>query len=80
VPPTGSRSAPPDPDLQVLVVPIEWPANRPDQPTGVRGLNPWHYVSSEPTNNPASFDLWAEYPDGGKIKMICNWSKDPVWR
>lgn len=26
------------------------------------GLNPWRYVSTNPTNNPNSFDLWAEIP------------------
>ena len=23
--------------------------------------NPWHYNSSDPTNNPGKFDLWAEF-------------------
>jgi prepilin-type N-terminal cleavage/methylation domain-containing protein len=64
------------PELDVLVVPVPWPLSRPDQPTSVRGLNTWRYVSTQPTNNPATFDLWAEYVDGGKIKIICNWSKD----
>ncbi|HXT42108.1 MAG TPA: type II secretion system protein [Candidatus Angelobacter sp.] len=63
-------------ELEVLVVPVPWPLTAVNQPTSVKGLNPWHYVRTQATNNPASFDLWAEYVDGGKVKIICNWSKD----
>src|SRR5439155_1461983 len=61
---------------EVLVVSVPSPLDRGDQPSPVRGLNPWRYVSTQPTNNPATFDLWAEYVEGGKVKIICNWSKD----
>jgi len=65
------------PDVEVLVVPVAWPLSRTaDQPTPVPGLNPWRYVSTNPTNNPNSFDLWAEWVDGKEIKIICNWNKD----
>ncbi len=67
--------------MDVLVVPVPWPLNRTaDQPTTVPGLNPWRYVSTQPTNNPASFDLWAEYVEGGKVKVICNWSEGVLER
>ena len=67
----------PEPELEVLVVSVPWPLTRKgDQPSPVPGLNPWRYVSTQPTNNPATFDLWAEYVEGGKVKIICNWSKD----
>jgi hypothetical protein len=68
-----------NPDAEVLVVPQKWPLNPPagiPSPTAVRGLNPWHYVSTYPTNNRNSFDLWAEYVDGNRVKIIGNWSKD----
>jgi prepilin-type N-terminal cleavage/methylation domain-containing protein len=68
-------SAPPD-QVEVLVVPVAWPVSRADQPTTVKGLNPWHYVSTRPTNNAASFDLWAEWVEGNKVKVLSNWSKD----
>ena len=63
-------------ELEVLVVPVPWPLTAVNQPTSVKGLNPWHYVRTQATNNPDSFDLWAEYVEGGKVKIICNWSKD----
>ena len=65
------------PDVELLVVPVPWPSGRSDQPChNKKGLNPWRYVSKNPTNNPTSFDLWAEYVDGAKVKIICNWSKE----
>jgi len=68
--------------VEVLVVPVAWPLGLPslDWPTPVRGLNPWRYVSSSPTNNPTSYDLWADYVDGKKIKTICNWTKEILER
>ncbi len=65
------------PEIRLLAVPVAWPLNQPPLiGGGTPGLNPWRYVSTSPTNNPTSFDLWAEYVDGKKIKIICNWSKD----
>ncbi|HEX3797856.1 MAG TPA: prepilin-type N-terminal cleavage/methylation domain-containing protein [Verrucomicrobiae bacterium] len=37
----------------------------------------WHYVSSNPTNNPSEFDLWMDVAWAGKTNRISNWSKDP---
>jgi prepilin-type N-terminal cleavage/methylation domain-containing protein len=37
-------------------------------------VNPWRYNSSNPTNNPGTFDLWIDYDFGGKSNRICNWS------
>jgi prepilin-type N-terminal cleavage/methylation domain-containing protein len=36
-------------------------------------FNPWRYVVSSPTNNPRTFDLWAEVVIGGQTKIIGNW-------
>jgi prepilin-type N-terminal cleavage/methylation domain-containing protein len=41
-------------------------------------VNPWLYVSTNPTNNPDRFDLWTESVIGGKAIRISNWEKDPV--
>jgi prepilin-type N-terminal cleavage/methylation domain-containing protein len=69
------------PDVEVLVVPVEWPKNDARFPSPVPakpGLNPWRYVSSNPTNNPGRFDLWAEYILGGKTNIISNWSSETI--
>jgi len=61
--------------LKILTVPFPWP-DRATGPMAGSTLNPWHYVSSNPTNNPASYDLWAEFVDGKKLKTICNWARE----
>jgi prepilin-type N-terminal cleavage/methylation domain-containing protein len=38
-------------------------------------LNPWHYVSTHPTHNPGSYDLWVDLVAGGKTYQVNNWSK-----
>ncbi|HMP82870.1 MAG TPA: type II secretion system protein [Verrucomicrobiota bacterium] len=43
-----------------------------------RRLTPWHYNSSNPTNNPESFDLWVDIILRGKTNRICNWSATPI--
>lgn len=45
------------------------------RPMGVQGLNPWRYVSSNPTNNPGRYDLWVQLKIGNKTNLVCNWSK-----
>ena len=47
-----------------------------DAPT----VNPWRYVSTNPTNNPTTYDLWAEVPvrdkdavGGYRMRIIGNW-------
>jgi type II secretory pathway pseudopilin PulG len=37
-------------------------------------LNPWNYVSSNPTNNTATYDLWIDIVIKGKTTRISNWS------
>lgn len=39
------------------------------------GLNPWHYVSTNPTNNPGGYDLWAEYFVRGERRVLGNWKQ-----
>lgn len=55
---------------------VSWPLNIPAAqhpvPTNP-GLNPWRYVSTNPTNNPSSFDLWAEIIVNGERRIIGNW-------
>ena len=40
--------------------------------------NPFRYVSSNPTNNPSSFDLSVDVIIAGKTNRISNWSRDPI--
>jgi prepilin-type N-terminal cleavage/methylation domain-containing protein len=77
------------PELHVLAVPVrwpkgvgdlEWPLARRTEFVPEPGLNPWRYISSNPTNNPGRFDLWAEFVDGRTVRMISNWHRDIVDR
>jgi len=78
------------PDVEVLVVPVNWPLPSPFpspvQPSGslpqaeqrrLRQLNPWRYVSTRPTNNVNSFDLWAEWVERKDVKILSNWNPEP---
>jgi prepilin-type N-terminal cleavage/methylation domain-containing protein len=40
--------------------------------------NPWRYNSSNPTNNPSSYDLWVDIVIAGQTNRICNWSTRPI--
>jgi prepilin-type N-terminal cleavage/methylation domain-containing protein len=67
---------PSQPLVKILVCSIEWPdANGAPIPGTL--LNPWRYVSSHPTNNPGSYDLWVDLAIGNKIYRVSNWSKQP---
>ena len=58
----------------ILLAGVPWPANDSNQPLpGNPGLNPWHYVSSRPLQNPNSYDLWASIKAGKQIVTIGNW-------
>jgi prepilin-type N-terminal cleavage/methylation domain-containing protein len=73
----------PDPNnanVKILVCSVTWPPNL----TGVlplpapQSLNPWRYVSTHPTNNTASYDLWVDIVIHGKTNRISNWSTQPI--
>ena len=68
------------PDVDVLVVPVEWPLNKgfvppfKDLPVKFQKLNPWRYdASSTNRHNMKGYDLWAEYVVGKELKVIGNW-------
>jgi prepilin-type N-terminal cleavage/methylation domain-containing protein len=63
-------------NLVLLGVPIEGVGEF-TTTTGKR-LTPWHYNSSNPTNNTETFDLWVDIILRGKTNRICNWSDTPV--
>jgi hypothetical protein len=65
-------------EVDILVLPTPFPSGHPAAVfTGSQGsVNPWRYVSTNPTNNPASFDLWAEVPINNKeVRTIGNWKE-----
>lgn len=35
--------------------------------------NRWRYVSTNPTNNPTSYDLWLEFDLAGRTNIVGNW-------
>jgi len=45
------------------------------QPLGASDVNPWRYNSSNPTNNPGSYDLYVQLQISGKKYLVCNWSQ-----
>ncbi len=69
--------------VRALVCSVPWPANStvPYSPLmipGAQTLNPWRYNSSNPTNNPTSYDLWVDVIINGKTNRISNWSSQPI--
>ena len=55
---------------------FSWPPRVPVDQHPVRtnpGLNPWRYVSTNPTNNPGRFDLWIEIREPNRTNIIGNW-------
>jgi prepilin-type N-terminal cleavage/methylation domain-containing protein len=71
-----------NPTVEILVCSVEWPATInpspsspiPTSPT----LNPWHYVSTHPTNNTSTYDLWVDVVSGKKTNRVSNWSTTPI--
>jgi type II secretory pathway pseudopilin PulG len=52
--------------------------NVPPLNNGSPPLNPWRYISSSPTNNPNSYDLWTDIFISRKVVRICNWNSQPI--
>jgi prepilin-type N-terminal cleavage/methylation domain-containing protein len=69
----------------ILVCSVPWtdpnpataPISSPPAPRPPPTLNPWRYVSSSPTNNPGSYDLWADIYFRGKVYRVSNWNSKP---
>jgi len=60
----------------VLGLPSEGPFMLAGVTTGVR-INPWCYVSSNPTHNHETYDLWIDLIIQGKTNRVSNWSREP---
>ncbi len=62
--------------VNLICCSVAWPFPRPAlQPANG---NPFRYNSSNPTNNPNSFDLWVDIIIAGKTNRISNWSSTPT--
>jgi prepilin-type N-terminal cleavage/methylation domain-containing protein len=65
----------------VIVTSVRWPVTHAYQPipgVNYKGVNPWRYNSSNPTNNPGTYDLWVDVIVDGKTNRFGNWSREPV--
>ena len=70
--PTGAKA---------LVTSLRWPEGHPYHPVqgaAFKTVNPWRYNSTNPTNNPGTYDLWVDVIIDGKTNRFGNWSKEPV--
>ena len=63
--------------IRVLTCSVVWPVDSGDVIPGFPLVNPWRYVSSGPTNNNDSYDLWVDIVIGNKTNRISNWSETP---
>jgi prepilin-type N-terminal cleavage/methylation domain-containing protein len=71
--------------IKILVGSVGWEPNPwqpipPGPPIGAEkpGVNPFRYVSTNPTYNPKSFDLWIDILVQGRTNRVCNWSEDVI--
>lgn len=64
-----------DGGVEVLTVPVEGPNLPLVKNASSAPINTWRYVSNQPTNNPTSFDLWADIVVGSKTNRIGNWKE-----
>lgn len=69
--------APANPTIKVLVCSVQWPAGSSSAPIAGSTMNPWRYVSTNPTHNPGAYDLWVDLVIGGKTYRVSNWNKQP---
>jgi prepilin-type N-terminal cleavage/methylation domain-containing protein len=63
--------------VRVLTCSVAWPVDKGQIIATVDFANPWRYVSSGPTNNPDSYDLWVDIVVGDKTNRISNWTETP---
>lgn len=61
----------------VLGISVDGPLVLQAATAGGSSINPWHYMSVNPTNNHDSYDLWMDVKYAGKSNRISNWSPEP---
>lgn len=63
--------------IRLLACSVAWPVDKGQVITGVDLLNPWRYVSTGPTNNNGTYDLWVDISIANKTYRISNWDENP---
>ncbi len=63
--------------FKVIACPVPGPPIYPGS-SPLAGQNLFGYNSSNPTNNPGSFDLFVDVVIGGKMYRVGNWSREPI--
>jgi len=61
--------------VRILTVPLPGPNQTSLTDDSGKLVNTWRYVSERPTNNAATFDLWAEVIIGSKTNIVGNWKE-----
>ena len=70
---------PADLNSKILVCSVTWPQEKTPSPIpAMPAENPFRYISSHPTNNTGSYDLWVDLVISGKTNRVCNWSTQPI--
>lgn len=62
---------------KVLACSVPWPGTT-NAPVSGTTINPFRYNSSNPTNNPTTYDLWVDVIIAGQTNRFCNWSTGPL--
>ena len=65
-------------NIRLLACSVRWPDNNSSPIPTNPGLNPWRFVSSNPTNSNGEFDLWVDILVGGQTNRISNWNDKPL--
>jgi len=64
--------------IKILVCSVEWPPDKTPAPISGTLFNPWRYISTHPTNNTSTYDLWVDLVIRGKTNRVSNWSTTPI--
>ena len=65
--------------IKLLAFPVAWPSDKLPPPVPKNpALTPWCYLSTHPTNNTSTYDLWVDVIIRGKTNRVCNWSTQPI--
>ncbi|HWW00070.1 MAG TPA: prepilin-type N-terminal cleavage/methylation domain-containing protein [Candidatus Acidoferrum sp.] len=72
-------SMPSDQNVKFIVCSVPSPNTATLGYLGAGTLTPFYYNSSNPTNNPGTYDLWVDVMVAGKTNRISNWNKEVLY-
>jgi len=70
---------PTDPNVKFIVCSVPSPNTASLGYLGAGTLTPFYYNSTNPTNNPSTYDLWVDVMIAGKTNRICNWTREILY-